>query len=166
MKKILLISFICFFTVFNLFAEEKSVYNEYDQALGGFYGEIGGKGLSYQQWFDDFGIEAAAGFMYSGGDNFTFNIGAQVQFLVYQDSFGDWFTGGLYAWAGALYGATVSNTAYTPAIGIGAGIGVEPVLFEHFSIPLEFGYGGNWGFDSIVPTLAGIKFQGGLRYRF
>ncbi len=166
MKKTILIVLLSLFVVFSATAESESVFDEFDQAVGGFYGMVGGQGISYQQWFDTFGLETAAGFSYYGGDTFDFNIGAQAQFMLYKDSFGDWFTGGLYAWGGGLYGALVGQTSYVPAIGLGAGIGLEAVFFEHFSIPIEFGYGGSWGFDSIVPKMAGVRIQGGLRYRF
>ncbi|MBI9107508.1 MAG: hypothetical protein JEZ04_12250 [Spirochaetales bacterium] len=166
MKKIILLSLLCFFLVFSLAAEEKSVYDEFDQALGGYYGDIGGWGISYQQWFGPVGFETAAGFAYDSQSTFAYVIGAQMQFMLYQDYFSEWFSGSLYFFTGGLHGGTVSDTGYEPSLGFGLGIGFEPVFFEHFSTPIEFGYGGSWTLDSIIPTAAGVRVQGGFRYRF
>lgn len=166
MKKILILTVLCFFLVFSLSAEEKSVYEEFDQALGGFGGEISGWGLSYQQWFDKVGFETAGGFYYDGGSTFTYVLGAQAQFMLYEDFYSDWFTGCLYFFTGGKHGGDVTASSYEPGIGIGAGVGVELVLFQHFSLPLEFGYGGVWKLSSIIPVSAGPQIQGGFRYRY
>ena len=100
---------------------------------------------------------------------FSFNIGLQAQFRFYEASFGEWLDGGLYGWGGVAYG----NRPYVLVGGIpqgglsaGAGIGIEPVFFKHFSTPIEFGYSASWDLSSITPQSAGVVIQGGLRYRF
>jgi hypothetical protein len=61
-----------------------------------------------------------------------------------------------------------SNTgAYSPSFGIGAGIGIEIILFEHFSIPIGLVNG-----VGITPWDPYNKFefilmpQAGFRYRY
>jgi len=59
MKKIFLLSILCLSLVSGISAEADNIYENYDQSLGGYYGEIGGWGLSYQQWFGTAGLEIA-----------------------------------------------------------------------------------------------------------
>ncbi|MBI9107509.1 MAG: hypothetical protein JEZ04_12255 [Spirochaetales bacterium] len=199
MKRILLLFTLIIASQF-VFAEEQNVYNRFSNALGGFTGETSGTGLSYQHWFGSVGVQAAAGYSYSPEgispawamynsttvlyDLFRYDVGVEVLFMLYENSYSQWFSGNLYLFAGLVhtgalrYSETYTETGteriktgeteplYYPGIGIGAGVGFEPVLFEHLSFPLEFGYGGNWEFDSIVPKTAGIRIQVGLRYRY
>lgn len=58
---------------------------------------------------------------------------------------------------------------YVPVIGAGFGIGLEFVLFEHLSMPIEFQYGGFWaGTDDDLANQFSISPvpQIGLRYRY
>jgi hypothetical protein len=191
-------------------AEEKSVYSEFNDALGGFAGEFGGSGLSYQHWFGSLGLQTAVGIFYYPEDSslyqssydgtsydlevFTYNLGVEGQLMLYENTYNDWFSGNLHLFAGITHTGSIRKTiTYTgevvtptggadpyteytvsgetgplfyPGASVGFGIGFEPVFFQHFSVPLEFGLGGSWEFDSIVPVSAGLRVQGGLRYRF
>lgn len=187
-------------------AEDRDAFTEYPNALGGFYGEIGGTGLSYQRWFGKLGVHTAFGLLYTEEDTFymedayspesvtqtpfTYNLGAEVAYRVYSDSYLDWFDGCLYVFAGAMHTGNFVTTynyeqtavdvggvdtyaykdksgpAYVPVISPGFGIGLEFVFFNHLSIPFEFGLMGAWALGSIMPIDAGLKVQAGLRYRY
>ena len=110
-------------------------------------------------------------------------------FPVYSNDFSDKLGGSVYLFGSAGHNAstftvpeqgvwdetdnTYKITApeeryFNPKIYAGLGIGIEIVLFQHFSIPLHFGYSAN------IPVAAvpgnelsiGFSFAGGLRYRF
>ena len=164
LKKPFLISVVLLISAAAVFPD--GVFEEYEHAVGGFYGNVGGQGLSYQQWFGSFGIETAAGMSLNSSTGFLFNVGLQPQYRLYSDSFGDWLDGCLYLWAGGLFGSTGTATATSFYLNGGAGIGTEIVLFKHFSIPLEAGYFAGWQLGNIAPQIASFVVQGGLRYRF
>lgn len=183
-------------------AEDKNVFTEYDNSLGGFAGGIGGSGLSWQHWFGNLGIQTAAGLVYHPQEglsyatsfsaepvvveNFTYNIGVEGQYMLYNNSYDNWFDGALYLFAGAMHTGSVQtvyqyskvadgsgyiyeNTGHSPlqyVPGVAAGFGFELVLFDHFSVPLEIGLSGAWEYGSWVPVDAGIIPQAGFRYRF
>ena len=208
-KKTLVILVLLCLAVFSVNAEELSPFDEFDNALGGFYGEIGGAGLSWQHWSGKLGVEVAAGLSYMQDDIsyyasswntddvdvdlFNYNVGGQFQYMLYQDSYGNWFDGNLYLFAGGqhtgVFRSTYSykevvyneglDTEYSdypttghtspffiPGFAAGFGFGFETVFFDHFSLPFEIGLCGVWELGSVMPVDAGIKFQGGLRYRF
>ena len=111
-----------------------NAFETFDQALGGFYGEIGGMGLSYQRWFGNIGFQTALGLWYYEEDSlsyametyspaaveevlFTYNAGIEFMYKVYEDTFQDWFDGSLYVFAGVLHMGNLINTynyAQTP----------------------------------------------------
>lgn len=190
--------------------EGKNVFETYDDALGGFFGPIAGSGLSYQHWFGNFGIQTAAGLFYypeeAGAyatspnytanpvdvDEFTYNIGVEAQYMLYDDSYSDWFDGSLYLFLGGTHSGAfrttytyeevliptegepykefqntgVSDPRFVPGMSAGFGFGFELVFFDHFSIPIEIGLSGTWEYGSWVPVDAGLYPQAGFRYRF
>lgn len=120
-------------------------------------------------------------------------IGGEFQHRVYGEAFTNWLAGSLYLFAGAQHRGfipveLVADGYYTDPndestwvdpvfavgsfqaqISIGAGIGIELIVFRHFSVPLEFGYGATW--TPTEPVLAnafavGPNVQTGLRYRY
>lgn len=194
---------------FTAAAESLSPFEEFDDSLGGFYGEIGGSGLSWQRWFGEIGIEAAAGLSYLQEDTsyyatswstdpvdvdiFDYNVGAQIQYMLYKDSYGNWFDGNLYLFAGGMHTGIIRTTytyeenilnegtdtqyseyrksgetdpVYIAGFSAGFGFGFETVFFSHFSFPFEIGLCGVWEAGDVMPVDAGIKLQGGFRYRF
>ena len=210
-KKLLVLLFLIVVFLSAASAEETDAFETYPDALGGYYGEIGGTGLSYQHWFDKIGIQTALGIFYYPDDMieyatspvynadsydvdiFVYNIGIEVQYMVYQDSFRDWFDGNLYVFAGGMHDGRIRTTYtfeervynedsdneytdypktgesapfYVPIFSVGFGFGFETVLFNHFSLPFEFGLMGAWELGTAMPVDAGLKIQGGLRYRF
>ncbi|MDC7227522.1 MAG: hypothetical protein PQJ61_12225 [Spirochaetales bacterium] len=210
LKKLILLLVMSILLVFNASAEDESAFEEFDNALGGFYGDIGGTGLSWQHWSGKLGVQTSAGLWYLDNiytsydeswseddvdvEMFNYNIGVEIMYMVYEDSYSDWFDGCLYVFGGAKHIGKIVDTysykleivepddggdpyntypttgstgpRYVPAFAVGFGFGFEPVFFDHFSFPVEFGIGSEWEFDSWLPVDAGLKFQGGLRYRY
>lgn len=127
-----------------------------------------------------------------------YNLGGEVQRRVYGDAFSNWLTGSLYLFAGGnhrgyipvvLVQEEVYDNNDTPddfsddtyiepvydtgtfqaELTLGAGIGIEVILFQHFSIPVEVGYGATW--TATEPDLAqafmvDILVQAAFRYRY
>ena len=129
-------------------------------------------------------------------DILQYAIGIQGQYIVYSGnmikSFADWLDASLYIFTGILHDGTIgknckvnpnysdSNSSnesqyiedpnaqpsFSPKLGTGLGIGIEIVLFKHFSFPIEFGLDSVWALGSIWPERAGYIVQGGFRYRY
>jgi hypothetical protein len=120
-------------------------------------------------------------------------VGVEVQRPVFTDYFAKWFSGQLYFFGGANhYGyVPVELVAegyyenpddyegwvepvyrlglYSAKFGVGVGIGIEILLFKHFSIPIEFGYGAFY--EPSMPELkdqfeVNTVVQSGIRYRY
>ena len=85
-------------------------------------------------------------------------------YRVYGARFADWLSGQLYLW-GTVGHEAYADYQYTPFLLGGLGTGLEIILFQHFSIPFEFGY---YGLIPLGPGYLQINFgfAGGLRYRF
>ncbi len=179
-KKLLIFVIFCFTLTAGLSAEDKSVFEKYPDAFGGFISTVSGGGISWQHWFDRIGIETTGGFSYSReyyydetipeAQTFQYNIGAQIQYQLYNYRFSDWLAGGFYLFGGAGFISMLylnvpdSQTGY--GIGAGLGIGIEPVILGRYSMPLEVGYGATWsGLTSALPDYAGFIIQAGMRYR-
>jgi len=122
-----------------------------------------------------------------------YSIGGEFQRRVYCEAFASWFAGSLYLFVGGQHRGYVpvdliaegyevpasdppeyvdpvySIGAYQAQVSVGAGIGIELIVFRHFSIPIEFGYGATWTVTE--PSFAeaisvGPNAQIGLRYRY
>lgn len=165
-----------------LFAVD-SVVDQFPQALGVQVGRIAGIGISYQRWQGDTGFQVAAGGMYhplmdDGHDVLNYNAGLEFQYLVYTDDFANWLSGRLYLFAGINHRGYIEALAvgdtyvvgdFHPEFGLGGGVGVEAVLFEHFAVVTEMVYALFW--NPIEPVLheqfvVEILPQISLRYRF
>jgi len=127
------------------------------------------------------------------GNVLDYAFGGEYQRRVYGEAFTSWLAGSLYLFAGGqhrgyipvvliaegyevpgsdpvvwvddVYGVGVYHAELT----VGAGIGVEIILFRHFSVPVEFGYGGTWTItepDLAAAFSVGPNVQTGLRYRY
>lgn len=159
--------------------EETSTEKNFDNALGFYATTIGfseaAGGLQYQHWFDRVGFQITAGGYYNpqnGGRTINYSVLLDGLFSVYRDDITPWLSGNLYIWATAGhhgynlatydgYG-NITNRAFVPNFVAGAGIGIETILFRHFSIPIQFGYTAEF---PDYPT-AGFSVGTGLRYRF
>ncbi len=171
------------------------VFKKYPTAIGGFYGEIGGIGLSYQRWIYPLGFELTSGLAYVPPESaigpgeyfFYYNIGFQIMYTIIANDITDWLSGNLYSFTGLIHYGYLSQPynqskdsnevpTYTPDysksptyftdLGLGFGFGIETVLLKHFSFPLEFGIDGIWRLGNPYPQKAGFFVQTGFRYRF
>lgn len=122
-------------------------------------------------------------------DVLAYAVAVQIMRPVYGDAFAPWLSGRLY-WFGRAghFGripwevateevfnddtyvpATYAAGSYIPAATLAVGIGVETILFGHFSIPVDFGYDATWqGIDSPVQEQLAVDFsaRAALRYRY
>ena len=127
------------------------------------------------------------------GTTLDYSVGGEFQRRVYGEAFTDWLAGSLYLFAGGMHrgyipivevaaayfsvpgdettwvDAVYAVGSFQAEVSVGAGIGMELILFRHFSLPLEFGYGAIWTVTE--PAFAdaftvGPNVQTGLRYRY
>ena len=145
------------------------------------------------------GVQVAAGVLYSPdaandifwGSVLDYTAGFEYQYSVFGEDFTNWLSGLLYLWGGVAHrgfieqvvvqdavfddeSELVSETVYgagpyTPTVTLGIGIGVEVILFRHFSFPVEVGYVATY--NLIADTFLGglsvnLTPQGGARYRY
>lgn len=126
------------------------------------------------------------------GTILDYNVGFEYQRSVFGADFTDWLSGLLYLWAGvahrgyieqilineAVYddetGDLISDAEFgegpfRPTVSVGIGIGVEVILFRHFSFPAEVGYVATYDFsaaDFRTGFSVTLTPQGGGRYRY
>ena len=167
---------------------EVRAIDEFPSAIGFYAGIISGTGMSYQRWTPSFGYQITAGALYlpegtGGGNLLDYSVGVQFQFPISGDDFSDRLAGQLYIFTGVNHSGYIERYAlsdpeaapqspgpYTPLFKIGAGVGIEVVLFRRFSIPFELGYAASLNplmLDDPVNAFAiRIAPQGGFRYRY
>ena len=173
-------------------ADTTPPYEAFPSALGVAFGPISGTGLHYHRWNGPTGFQVAAGILYLPpgevgwmSNMLDYNVGGAFQRRVYGDRFADWLAGSLYLFAGGNHrgyipvigpvsvpeGEAVDYRvgSYQAELGLGAGIGFEIILFRHFSIPADFGYGASWTMTE--PDLSNafrvqLYGQTALRYRY
>jgi hypothetical protein len=181
-KKIsLAIACICLVSV-SLFAAGTENLNAYPHSIGVQVGQLSGAGLSYQKRISELdALQTTVGLSFDGNatwDSFLYyNIGLEYQHTLFSDSYEDWFIGQLYVFTGVNHTGSIDTENYdsdvlgpfTPGLALGGGFGVEILLFDHFSMPIEFGYGAFWEYadTSFIKQLQ-LQFiaQAGMRYRF
>ncbi len=190
MKKFFLSSiFIVFFLFFSsvLFGQEEKgpAYEEWPGALGLSFSTLAGNpgyGIHYHYTLGKWGFNATLG-GYLDPDNTFYSdyflyyaIYSTVQYRVYGHKFTDRLSSQLYTWflLGHLgYMDWVSSLSedgvYSSSVGdyradylVGLGIGIEVIFSEHLSIPLDFGYVGEFPNDLLIS----FSFGSGIRYRF
>ena len=192
MKKIVLI-FILVYSAAVLFAEEEpEAFEEFSRALGFQAGEISGTGLSYQVWKQETGFQFTLGAVYVPPEEawysniLDYTSGFEVQHRVYGEDFTSWISGLLYLFAGLNHRGYIpveevldegsdpvtysfETGSYHPIIALGGGIGIEIIIFRHFSVPFELGYCIFWnplGGDFMDQFEINLVPQGGFRYRY
>lgn len=158
---LLICIFLCFFTLSEISADETLKTNtspalqEYPSALGISLSTIENVGLSWKRWFGKTGVEVAVGGLWdpsaTDGNIYWYSVYGAVSHRLFAEDFSDWFSGGLdlvflaghAGEEGFEYDASSSNyirTGYVPYLHFGAGIGIEMVMFRHFSQELQFLY--------------------------
>ena len=204
-----------------------TTFNENNQALGGYVGELSGSGLHYQIWIDNLGIQISAGILYlpPGTEDFytsfppfyesyeeidaatdqtyytyyrsilNYSIGIEGLYSLYAEDLTSWLSGNLYLFLGLNHNGNTKYrydkkwytyedpeepnagywmedvekpiySPYEPNFVLGIGIGMETVLFKHFSLPIEIGYAFFFRNLQLIPAKITLIIQGGLRYRF
>ena len=172
---------------------ESDAFSQYPEALGFYGGRISGSGLTYHRWNDNKGYQITAGVIYIPplsnensaiqlGDNMLdYVVGFENAYVVYSEDFTGWLSGLLSLFWGVNHRGywPVETTdyetgaytihPYVPTITLGGGIGIEILLFKHFSIPFEIGYGVTYfplEADPVDMFLVNLYPQAGFRYRY
>lgn len=164
--------------------ETESVFQRYPQALGVFWGEVAGRGLTYEAWAGNVGFHVTGGGIYLPEGGFRvldYTVGLELLYRVTAQDLTSFLSGQLYVFGGAMHGGYIEEVLvspgseqelpvygpgpFTPYAGVGGGIGIEQIWFQHFSIPVQIGYGGWLEFPSLAPRV-NIIVEGGFRYRF
>jgi hypothetical protein len=171
-----------FFSSIPLFAEEGTVFERWPNALGVYGNSLAGNpggGLHYQRSFGSLGLQFTGGGLYTPdsdwGSVLDYSVFIQGTWRVFAEDYSSVVSGQLYLWAlGGHIGyirteyvedgttGSYEPEPYVPSALAGFGIGIELVLFRHFSLPLEFGYVGQFPNESALQFGAGA----GFRYRY
>lgn len=156
-----------------------------DSAIGVFAmgsSEIGVYGLQYQHWFNDKIGMQLEGYAYynpnvSYDDVLQYNICGEFQYKLYETCLGERSATNLYAWGlighhayiknttnydSATNTSTMTSSGFCPSIVGGFGFGFDVMFLNHISIPVEFGFLGEFPYNQSV----GFVFGSGIRYRF
>ena len=169
---------ICSITVSMGYAEENiaTINNTFANALGFYAASIGASsglyGLHYQHWAGDFGFQITGGgtytpnYYFSGGSLLDYSVALEGLWTVYGGEYVRDIAGRLYLWAMGGHHGYLDDTDDTQNFVVnftsGLGIGIETILYQHFSIPIEFGYTAEFPTE----TSFGFSFGAGLRYRY
>ena len=147
-------------------------------------------GIQYQRWCTDrLGFQTTGYIFYEkakwDGDNNEFNasLSGELQLKLFETPFGKRSGSVLYAWfLGGYHGFTkekwidpvgnyedadyvpgyYSNDGYHSNAILGLGFGFDIMFLNHVSIPIQFGFSGEFPND----TSAGFCVGAGVRYRF
>lgn len=185
MRLLVLCALLCLVAASALAQDEsESVLDRYPQALGVFWGELAGRGLTYEAWTGDLGFHITGGGIYLPEGGFRildYTLGLEMMYRITAQDLTSFLSGQLYVFAGAMHGGYIEEVMlspgseedlpvygsgpFVPYAGVGVGIGIEQVWFEHFSIPVQIGYGGWLEFPGLAPRV-NLIVEGGFRYRF
>lgn len=156
--------------------------NQYPHSLGVQVGRLSGIGASYQIWTEQVGLQVAAGMRYNTeldefSDRLVYNLGLELQYQLVEHAITSWLEGKLYLVAGIHHQGyqeavetSLGSNVFTAGplqlnFGLGGGIGVETILFEHFAIGTEFVYVGMYN-PKLNEAMVDMLPQVSLRYRF
>jgi hypothetical protein len=137
----------------------ETVFDQYPSSLGFCVGSPEIVGLTWKHWFGRTGLEVTAGGTYDPvatySDIYFYSVTAGLSHRLLAEDFASWFSGGLsligfightgrsgYQYQEGEGGGqgTYAPSGYKPAFFAAAGIGIESVLFKHFSQELDFVY--------------------------
>ena len=166
----------------SLLASVPLVANEYPHSLGVQVGRLSGIGASYQAWTQNIGWQVGGGVLYNTeldeySDRLVYNLGLELQYPLVEHAINKWLEGKLYLVLGVHHQGyeeavetSLGSGVYTAGplqlnFGLGGGIGVETILFEHFAIGTEFVYVGMYN-PKLNETMVNMFPQVSLRYRF
>lgn len=155
---------------------------DFDKSVGiygliGFDSEPETGGIHFQQWFDNGIGYQVQGYIYysqNGGSNpaeYTYNVSAELNLKLYETPMGNrsatilyaWFLGGHKGFAENRYiDGDYKSSGYLCDFTLGLGFGFDIMFMNHISIPIEFGFAGEF---PNAPN-AGFVIGTGIRYRF
>lgn len=138
----------------------------FDEALGAFAGFVGGTGLSYQRWHDGLGWQVAGGGYYLPQGNGEYALGLEGQWRIHDATLSERVHSRLYGVLGIGHYATINPGLFEGRIHAGIGLGVETILFDHFSFPVELLYRGTFIVNTLAPGQAGLAPAAGFRFRY
>ncbi len=144
------------------------VYLINNKSLGFQAGALSGIGLSYQQWMGANGFQVTAGILPSYGSDIRYNVGAEYQRSIFGNNANEWLSGQLYIYGAGFHGGSIDldSGRFDPAFGIGVGIGIETILFSHFSIPVGLVNGIGYTPNELTKFDFILLPQIGFRYRY
>ncbi|AEV28794.1 hypothetical protein SpiGrapes_0969 [Sphaerochaeta pleomorpha str. Grapes] len=166
----------------SLFSAGNEILTKYPSSIGAQIGQLSGYGLSYQKRISDLdALQTTVGLSFNGdatwGSYLDYVVGVEYQHTIYSDCYDDWFLGQLYIFTAINHMGSIETVdeysdvlgPFKPSLAVGGGFGVEILFFDHFSLPIEFGYGAFWEYadTSFIKQLQ-LQFiaQVGMRYRF
>jgi hypothetical protein len=160
-------------------------------AVGVYASVVHGPGLSYQRWNNGGGYQITAGGIYDPDNNFAFDIfldyyisgGGQWQLtnsliatefrailylhaLAFHRGFQEYQRRTITDDQGMYVGEEVTVGPFVPTAGLVGGIGLEFVLLEHLSLPIEIGYAPVFVLSPFGLEEFRFVVQGAIRYRF
>lgn len=159
----------------------ETVFDEYDRAIGGFYGPFAGSGLSYQQWLGRLGYQVSVGGYYTPEGWSTVRaeywLGSGAQYSLVKADLANWLSAALYLsgglghqgrWEGTTGddGVPIAPFRYIPSLSAGFGVGFEIVLFRRFSFPVELVYAGLLDLNPFGLVTVEPLPQVGFRFRY
>lgn len=161
------------------FGSQRTVFATYPSALGISMSPVENVSLSWKNLFDRIGVEVGVGGFWdpasTTGPIYWYSVNGALSYRLLAEDFASWIAGGLdlVAFAGYRgedgyeavfneddYSFTYVRTGYRPYLFFGAGIGIETVLFKHFSQEVQFLYLGQFLHNP------GIRFGVNFAYRY
>jgi hypothetical protein len=140
--------------------------SRFDEALGGFASFVGGTGLSYQEWRSRFGWQVTAGGYYLPSEQGWYAVGVEGMYRIHAAALSDWFDSALYTVAGLGHYADIDGSGFRGSLTAGVGLGVESIFFEHFSVPIELLYTGEFVLNTLDLGSIGLQPAAGFRFRY
>lgn len=135
-------------------------------------------GLSYHQGFDKHAFQITVGVTYNPDplwdSMLAYGVALDYQRTLYGHDFNEYLGSRLYALTtvahtGEIMADSGSASPFEAKLLLGAGFGVEVLLFQNFSLPIEFVYQGSYSpTQSDITKAFGIDLipRIGLRFRF
>ncbi len=125
--------------------------------------------FAIQNWFQSFGLELSFWGIYNpdawsfwgGYKILDYGVILNTQYRFLSADIARWFSLNLYGIIGLGHRGQIEDGLNSPLDGVyranflaNIGFGIEPILWQHFSIPVEIMYTGVYPELSLVPTLA------------
>jgi len=162
-----------------------TTYDRWPSALGYYANSEGGVGLSWQRWFEDFGLAVAAGGVYNedagtyeGGYSevlLDYNVQVRLSWILHAVDYRPWLSTNLqglvylahrgitelqYAWYDEItFEAFYTRLPFRAELMAGAGVAAETTLFEHLTQTVDFMYIAKWPLELAVAGAWSFRFR-------